>query len=120
MTREPPFLASRLEFDDERAEVFWKGQRIELSPESSKVLRVIACSPDKVHSAGEIAQGADIRSDDTHLEIVRQFHLIKRAFVAVDSGEFPVKVIPRQGYKWNEPPPPRRSKIARPLKGSKN
>jgi DNA-binding response OmpR family regulator len=115
------FPASELEIDDERSEAYWKGQRLELAPESYRVLRLIACNPDKTHSARDIVDGARIGSDDEHIEVQAQFQRIRRAFRSIELGYFPIQVIPRQGYKWDETTPTRlRSIIARLFKVESN
>jgi len=119
MSRAQACPASQLEIDDERCDAFWKGQRLELSPESYRVLRLIACNPNKVYSPSEIIDEADIWSDVEHMAVVEQFQLIRHAFRVIELGEFPIEVIRKQGYKWNERPA-RRSMIARLFKGKTN
>ena len=109
--------ASDLELDDERGDAYWKGQHLELSPESYRVLRLVACNPNKTYTASEIVDAAELSSDAEHTEVQRQFQLIKRAFSAIKLGYYPIRVVLRQGYNWDETPPqPKRSIIARLFK----
>jgi DNA-binding response OmpR family regulator len=104
-----------LELDDEHCEAFWKGQRPGLPPDSYRVLRLIASNPQRVFTPSEIVDEAGIWSDVQYTEVQRHFQLMKKAFFAAALGDlpvdFPIRVIPRTGYTWNEAPPPRPKSI---------
>jgi DNA-binding response OmpR family regulator len=105
MTRTRPFQYSRLELDDESTEAFWDGQRLELSPESYMVLQMLARAPDKIHSRSDIREVTNIQAGDDDQAYVRQIKLIQFAFTKIISNRGYIEVVPRQGYKWSEPPP---------------
>ncbi len=83
-----------------------------LSPESFSILKLLANAPDKVHSLEDVKEAASIGEDPENSAAQRQIALIKKAFTDVDMNGAPIDVIPRQGYRWNEPPPSLKEKLA--------
>jgi len=105
MTTVRPFPGSRLQLDEERSEAFWQGQSVNLlSSESFSILKLLSNAPDKVHSLSDVKQAANIGEEAEESEVYRQIALIKRAFTDLGVNGAPIAVIPRQGYRWNEPP----------------
>lgn len=107
MTRVRPFPSSQLELDDEHSAAYWKGQELELSRESYLVLSAIAREPGKVHSVNDLLELTKIQicGPDSYTDLVAHFQRIQFAFAKPSYSSAtrgPIKVIIRQGYKWNE------------------